>query len=290
MRIERNNAKKTVYIEAESITEMVEHASRWNQQPQAQQAPIRWEMGDWIGHHNLKNWKDVRTAVSTPWATGMTALTKLQSALGHMELPTPTDRRRRRTFNEEAGEVEIDRVMSGQLDCFSAPKRRDVRQPKTLRLNIPFTFSAGVSAEEIMWKAVAAIAISDILENSGRPVEICMMFLTSDTYQSGAPIYTTGFVATLKQANDPLNIGALVSALSPWFFRTVCFGMQDSQSDCKTCSSRGRPDNSPEGLGRMTEALGIPDNTESITMSWVDSASSAEAFIRSTVQQMEEAE
>ena len=70
MRIERNNAKKTVYIEAESITEMVEHASRWNQQPQAKQAPIRWEMGDWIGHHDLKNWSDVRKAVSTPWATG----------------------------------------------------------------------------------------------------------------------------------------------------------------------------------------------------------------------------
>jgi len=173
---------------------------------------------------------------------------------------------------------------------------------RTEAASLPFTVSVGQLERRLadrrrttsgtrrrtLAAAVAAIAITDLLEEAGRPVEICMMFLTHGTFIGGSPLSTTGFIATLKQSNDPLNIGSLVSALSPWFFRTVCFGMQESQSDCRVDWGRGRPDNSRQGLDKMVAALGLPENTEALTMGDIDSPSSAEAFIRQTIAKMEE--
>lgn len=293
MRIERNNSARTLYLEADSVTDMVEHASRWNMQPQASGAPIKWTAGDWIGHRGLRCWADLKRVVQQPWQEGMAACDSLRQKLDGVEFPAPTDRRRRRQFNEEAGEVDIDRVMTGQLDCFSAPVRRPVRQPKTLRLQIPFSFSANIKAEQIMWKAVAAVIITDLLEAAGRPVEISMMCLFDGVYGSrfgSAMIERVGWVATLKAANDPLNLSALVNALSPWFFRTVCFGMMDSQPDLTTYSHRGFPNNDTDNLKQMAEVLGVPDNTECIMVPTIFDADRAEKFIRDTIAKMEAAE
>lgn len=278
MRILRDDRNSTLFLEADSISETVDKASIWNKQPQAASARVDFDRGHWNGRE-LRGWEDVRTKLHEPWAEGMARFESFRQQFANIELPAPKNRKRRRGFNEEAGDVEVDRLMGGQLDYFSDPLRREVEQPKVVSLFVPLGFHAGIKADAITWTSVAVAVATDILEAAGRQVEISFGFMSVNSYGYDG-CRTMGFVAPIKAASDPVNISSLVNVLSPWYYRTIGFGMMDSQPDLKTTSGRGQPvDVSDRKWNLMLETIGIPENTQEIRVPHILEARTAEQWL-----------
>lgn len=282
MRIIRNNDKGSLFLEAESISEMIESAVKWTGHRGS--PGIEWKEADWIGHPELRGgWSAFRRIFNEPWKKGMGLLAEMQRKIRDLQLPTPVSRKRRRAFNETSGDVDVDRVMQGELACFSDPMRRDIQMPKIVRLMVPVGFHSGISAAEIAWTAVAIAAIVDLFEDSQRPVELMVAKANRYTYERG-PINRFGFVGMVKNASDPLSVATLVNVMSPWFYRTVGFGMQDSQTDLTTSHSRGMPATSGDPIyTEMFDALGMPENTDLVMAPVILDQQAAEAFIREMV-------
>lgn len=284
MKTIRDDKEGYLFLEAASVTEMVECASKWAQQPNAARMDFETE-AKWMGHEELVGgWPAFHRIFKAPWAKGMALLSDMQRRIRDLELPMPTSRKRRRAFNEVAGDVDVDKVMRGDLDVYSDPMRRDISTPAILRMVVPAGFHCGMKAEDIIWTAVAVAAVTDLLENSGRQVELILAKANRNTYDWPSPINRFGFTTIVKNASDPLNLAVLVNILSPWFYRTACFGMQDSQTDLKTAGSRGRPAYSGDPIyDEMFKVLGVPENTELIQTPVILTMEAAEQFIREMI-------
>jgi hypothetical protein len=134
---------------------------------------------------------------------------------------------------------------------------------------------------------VAVAVATDLLEASGRQVEISYGFMTLNPYQSSR-ISVMGFVTPIKHANDPINVTSLVNILSPWYYRTVAFGMMDSQSDLQTMHHRGQPVQVQSKLwDQMRSSLGVPENSLEIKVPHILTHDSARKFIETTIKAAE---
>lgn len=284
MRTLRDNANGRLFIECNSITEMNDAAAGFGK---CKRGPAFFDDFDFLGHTGITSWESFAKVFNEPWVKGMNLLAEMQRRIRDLDLPAPTQRKRRRGFNETSGDVDVDRVMRGEYACFSDPMKRDVSQPATLRMVVPVGFHCGEAAENIAWTCVAVSAVCDLLEASGRMVEMVMAKGSKNLYDSG-PINRFCFVSTIKNAEDPLNVATLVNVLSPWFYRTAGFAMQDSQPDLKTSYNRGRPAYAGDPLyTECFEALGVPTNTEMCFVPKITSMEAAESFIRSIVAKIQ---
>jgi hypothetical protein len=78
-----------------------------------------------------------------------------------------------------------------------------------------------VKAENLLYKTYAACRIVDQLEAAGTRCEIIAYDHHIECEESTGKRYKC-FV-TVKRADDPINLGLIATALSPWFFRFWCF-------------------------------------------------------------------
>lgn len=286
MRKLRDNAKGTLWTECNSINEMIDAAVQWGQEPQA--GPTAFDRGEFIGHDGLGGgWKDFSRVFNQPWQKGMNLLAEVQRKVRDLDLPTPTQRKRRRGFNETSGDVDVDRVMRGEYACFSDPMRRDVSAPAVLRLMVPIGINCGDDAADVAHTSAAVAAVVDLLENSGRLVEI---FMSNGTYNpwDGGPLKKFCFVSTIKNAADPLNLATLVNVFSPWFDRTVGWAMSDSERDLRAAGGRGRAAHAGDPLyAECYAALGIPENTDMVNVPRIMNMAACEKFIREIVARIQ---
>jgi hypothetical protein len=287
MRILRDDAKKTLFIECESISEMTDFGVKCGQSGRGPKI-LGKDRCEWTGHEGLTSWDKFAAIFNAPWVKGMNLLAEMQRRVRDLDLPTPTQRKRRRGFNETSGDVDVDRVMRGEYACFSDPMKRDISQPAVLRMVVPVGYSASESPETIAWTCVGVAAVCDLLEASGRMVEMVMATGFHAPYEESHRIKELAIVGMVKEASDPLNVATLVNILSPWFYRSVIFGLQDSQPDLRTSYGRGMPARSGDPLyAQCFEVLGIPENTEMCTVPRITSMEAAESFIRSIVAKIQ---
>ena len=177
-----------------------------------------------IGRDFGGDFEAVYRAAHEPWGEGIAALERMLEELDDTPLPSPVSRRRRITFREDDGDqFDYDRARSGQ-PCWRTTRRQNTRGPATVTVIIDVCASAGKSAESILWRGAAGIALARRLEEAGYRVELWAVAKSLDVWSSGRTFDTSGMTAVrLKAPSDPLDVATLVSAVSGWCFRTLWF-------------------------------------------------------------------
>ena len=158
-----------------------------------------------------------------------------------MELPIPESIRRRKVWKDDTGDsIDIHRLYAG------VPYWRDIagRQAQggcpivTVIANVGSPWH--LDPEQIMWRGIAAILITDILEDAGYRVELWAARQGRSQYY---PDYEDLLTATLlKESHGPLVKSLLVSGLSGWYYRTIVWlSYYDLETHKEVSSGLGSP-------------------------------------------------
>jgi len=193
---------------------------------------------DWIGRSFPGGWEEIRKAAAEPWEEGLEVFQWMLFELSKLTLPPIPCRKRRPQWDADSGdEVDNDRLRAGQ-DYWRTSRRRETNGFQTICLLTNITTACYVKAENILWRGALAITLADLLEKEGHRVELWCVRPCVDSFRDGAASFQA---VCLKQADDPLDIVAVVNAVSGWFFRTVF--LQDHAAETRSSHQHhyGRP-------------------------------------------------
>ena len=204
--------------------------------------------GHQIGRQFPGGFKECFGEAGMPWPDGMEILEDARKSLKGIELPIPESIRRRKTWSEETGDsIDIHRLYAG------VPYWRDIegRQAQggcpivTVICNVGSHW--GITPEEIVWRGIAALIVTDILEDAGYRVELWAA-------REGRSQYTRP-ETLLKESHGPMVEPVLVSGLAGWYYRTIVWlSYYDREEDRKLCEGLGSPMGSfsDEGIELIT--------------------------------------
>lgn len=203
---------------------------------------LRLNQKSWLGRDDLQSWDDVVTAVKTPWGPAQELLAEMKAQVKRQEFAVPRMIRRRAAWGNSDGDFDYDRHCAGQ-EAFRTVRKRDMtgQQFVTLAVNVSYHCAmcscvrckvANVSAEDTMWAGCAALTAASILEEAGYSVEILVCNPGRNNLQPriGASLrdrknqHLTNAV-WVKRADSLVDEAQLLAAISPWFFRTILFGL-----------------------------------------------------------------
>lgn len=181
---------------------------------------------EWVGRE-FRTFDDVIKAVDSTWNEGVADVDRMAGEL-ERSLPAPVEVKRRRVWNEDAGdEIDVDRYRHAEPFFRDNAKRPQVG-PRVVSLLVQVGNNCQFSSESLKWRGAACVALARVLEAAGYSSEIQCFSLAARAASpiiradvDGANIAT---VCNLKNAGDALDISALVNATSGWYFRTVVFG------------------------------------------------------------------
>lgn len=130
-------------------------------------------------------------------------------------------KRKRRRFNEDEGELDIDRYQSGDELMWVDMPRQDVKN-RTARVYYNGGASGYMSTEAITKNVVTMAAIVDIISMAGIAVEVYAC-CCSKAPRGNARWYNVAVKA--KSANEPLDISRMLTFALPGFLRQYVFGV-----------------------------------------------------------------
>lgn len=171
----------------------------------------------WIGR-KFKDGDDCHQALNELWDKGMSMLDKCRSKLEQIDMPTPESIVPRLAFNEyDGGFVDFDRLRAGQ-DFWMAPENCNSKSPRIITLACDMGGNCNATVEEIAWRGVAAVALTEILEKAGYRVEL--FAYNFGTNSSKEHVFQT---ICLKRSGEPLDVGRVINGMSSWILRTWVF-------------------------------------------------------------------
>jgi hypothetical protein len=119
-------------------------------------------------------------------------------------IPVPMAPRRRLKWMDQGNEIDMTKVYGGMLDRAwrNAPPQR-ARASRVISVDADVGQNCHIGADALVWSGVAAVALTDALEQAGYRVELySSSAMRSNTPQGGAAL--TRMVA--KRAMEPLNL------------------------------------------------------------------------------------
>jgi hypothetical protein len=162
---------------------------------------------DWANYYNREK---MLAAIANPPSALVEAVDAMRAELT-AELAPPTTARRRVRHGQEFGdELDSDRWLVRDL----APWDRNVRemQPKrTVTIGVNLSVSAAQTAEELIYRGAAAVALADIITARGVNVGI-VAFWTIEDMSTHCRKVVGKYV--VKSPDMPLDLGAVTTALS----------------------------------------------------------------------------
>ena len=158
--------------------------------------------------HGTTSSNIIKKRAGGTWPDGSKKLRVIERELGDaVTTLTLSDCRRRPVWSDQGDEVDIHRVLGGQLDtAWHTTKRNGSGLAPVVSLVCSWGGNASRSTEELMWSMAATLVAAKILEGSGYSVEI-MACILSDQYKSG----DTVTAVKLKDADFPLEFETLAS-------------------------------------------------------------------------------
>jgi len=169
---------------------------------------------------DILTWDKAKKAARATWVEGMATYKEMRGSF-RGELPRPKSIRRRLRWREDMGdEVCLDRLRSGQP--FWRATHREAAPSANAVVTVAFEIgsSSRVDSKKILWKGIAAIVLADLLEEAGYRVELWGMWRSLGSFVNRHNAYQA---YKLKEAQDPINVAGILTAVSGWFFRTVGF-------------------------------------------------------------------
>lgn len=215
----------------DSVAELVEAATAARQRDPEDGC---FHSPDWVGR-SFATWEDVVAAANGTWDEGVRQVESMVEELRGIELPAPVSRRRRAVWADEGDEFNHDRFRSGQ-ECWRAMRRQTYRAPQHVTIIAQVGGVATVPAAAFLWRGAAAIALADLLEQAGYRVTV---YAANRAEKVGGRHERLRWVR-IKDGADPVNLAGMVSAMAPWFYRSVFFQEHASQ----------------RGIGRVGQRVG----------------------------------
>lgn len=152
---------------------------------------------------------------------------KVQAAMHGLSVPTPESVRRVMQWSDVDGEANSDRYLTGDDRFMRRSQRASRRGPRTITLWAEIGGNWKRSADELVWSAVQACTLTDILESAGYRVELNAVWPLKQLTTTHAPGNT---VIAVKEATDHLRIDNVVAMLGhAGLLRTVGFACVASQ-------------------------------------------------------------
>ena len=178
------------------------------------------ESAGWIGRY-YGSWSEVVADANGAWPYGQKLVAEMIEQLAHVKLPQPVSLKRRPRWSEDGGdEICMDRVRSGQGDCWRTMSRQSTQATKTIAIVVNDVASGSKESSDILWRGAAGVVLANILENAGYRVEFWACDYGCETYEDGQGNFQA---VCLKRAEQPLDAATIINAVSGWFFRVLFF-------------------------------------------------------------------
>ena len=175
----------------------------------------------WIGR-TFKTWDDVFEALQSRWDEGMIEYEKMLFELRDQHIEPPKSLKRRLRWSEEDGEVDIDRLFSKQDRIMRDTFREHRPGPVSVTLVCNISEHAGVDSINMLWKAAAAVYLTELLEQSGYRVELWGCCIAGGMFVKP---WADGLIGVCyKRGSDLIDPSTLINSLSGWSLRTIFFG------------------------------------------------------------------
>jgi hypothetical protein len=178
---------------------------------------------------------DVQKFVAHGWPRGRAMVDEFLAQIADSDLQ-PRDRRRRLTRADLGDAVDMGAIYAGRFQsAWTVARRREVTAAKPVTICANMICSASVSADVLLWRGVAAIALCDKLTNAGFTVRIVVGF-------GGQHICAGEAIScriTVKDFDMPLDVTSTSAVLLPGFFRALghAWGVAQLAGDGKGSAS-----------------------------------------------------
>lgn len=171
-------------------------------------------------------WENIYKALATPDEEQVKRVNDLIEEIKQAVKP-PTSRNRKNRWSDNQGEVEVDRVMRGDLEYM-----RDIRREKS-HGPTGVVLLCNLDGGAVFWRGAAAIAAADILEKEGYGCEIWVWCtgrsVFTNSYETGdngerIKMHRQFTTYPVKEMGQAVDVGAMVNVLSDWFLYVALFG------------------------------------------------------------------
>jgi hypothetical protein len=190
----------------------------------------------WVGRP-IANREELNQFATAVWSEGMDMLDAARSRVDAANVPAPRNRRRRARFDEFDGDdICLDRLRDG-APFWRTTQRETTSGPASITIAIQQGGGAVRSADELVWRGIAAIVLTELLEAAGYRVCLVAYGASAGTFDDGTDSF---YSVELKRESDPLDVVSMVNALSGWAFRVPGLGVMGSSTTRLTNHHYGR--------------------------------------------------
>jgi hypothetical protein len=179
------------------------------------------------------------------WTEGARKLNELPE----LNRSTAKAKRAKRWSMDDGDDMHVERYhddrpfMRQRVKVNAGTKRGRIQK---IRVNV--AESCKKSADAMLWKTYAAARIVDSLERAGIRCEVETVCSIKDAFTSGT---RRDYIArvTVKRADQPLNLGAITTAASPWALRWHFVNHMATHPN--HAAAYGRPQHMPPEAGAL---------------------------------------
>jgi hypothetical protein len=233
---------------------------------------------DWLG---VRSVSELRSVLTKGYPEGVAKLEKITVG----DLPAPQDIRRRRVRSDQGDELDMQAVYRGDLSrAWSRTKRQSRNSVRSVSIVIDLAGNANVTSDELFWRGAAGLRLASELTEAGYSVAIYGAAGAEEITTQGSN-NVCQFVE-IKAEDSPLDMDRLASLTClSGFFRTSLFtGIYFAADKLGLQASYGLGRSNNKLLAEGIKALPIPQ--EAIIQTAVKSKSSAEAWLKSVLEQI----
>ncbi len=223
------SAKVIVFSGASEMVQLVREHYRNPQNVNSWSRGV-FKSAGWIGR-KVDSWEHLEQLMDSPWTEGLAAIARMKGQLADAQLEEPTSVSRRHQWNEEDGELSVDRFMDNNDSYYRRPVKSRRKAPKIISITCAIGGHCGETAEALFWRSAGMITACRLLEDAGYSCEINLYFRSLRTYTDYE--YPNSFVSLpAKEAGQELDEQVLVNCMSTWFFRTVGISCLELSGTC----------------------------------------------------------
>ena len=180
---------------------------------------------------------DVNRALDSGWKEGAAKMIQANKDLNiDIRVSRPRRKRVRRAFGDT---LDMQRVWTGDLDtAWATTERGESMLPlKHVCIALELNGNGNRSGESFMWRGAAALALADLISESGRMVKIMMYGVTERAYKDGkSHVYTV----KVKDYTEPLDVERLAAAACmAGTYRHSIWRVRESRPDSAVASGYG---------------------------------------------------
>jgi hypothetical protein len=236
------------------------------------QGGIRW--------YGVPSLADVKHILREGYPEGAALVEQLYEAIAP-KLPRAIDYRRQRVRSDQGASLDIHAVNRGALDkAWETTKRRAQAGTGLIRIAVDICGNGYVSAEQLRWRGIAALALSRAMTKSGYSVEIVAGQSGKNAYVSKPDLVGT-ITVTVKPRHAVVDTATLAATVCmPGFFRYLGFASIIRQADdigVDVINGLGR-------AVRLESVLPVPMKiSQVVAHEGINSQAEAEQWVRESV-------